>query len=125
MRIRRIRLTNYEGVVSSEVTFSPTGMTIILGPNEVGKSSLVRGFDLLLQFPHELRHARVQGAQPVHTDQGPEVEVEFTTGEYHLVYAKRWHKKPETTLTVLAPRRESLSGTRGTRSGAGDTRRDR
>jgi len=110
VRIRRIRLTNFEGVVSSEVTFSPTGMTIILGPNEVGKSSLVRGFDLLLQFPHESRHARVQGAQPVHTDQGPEVEVEFTTGEYHLVYAKRWHKKPETTLTVLAPRSESLSG---------------
>ena len=110
MRIHRIKLTNYQGVESSEVAFAPTGMTIILGPNEVGKSSLIRGFDLLLQFPHDSRHARVQAAQPVHIDSGPEVEVELTTGEYQFVYSKRWNKRAQTTLTIVAPKRESLSG---------------
>ncbi|MHB1712137.1 MAG: AAA family ATPase, partial [Acidimicrobiales bacterium] len=110
MRIRRIRLSNFEGVASSEVSLASTGMTIIEGPNEVGKSSLVRGVDLLFQFPHESRHARVLAACPVHADAGPEVEVELTTGGYHLVYSKRWHKKPETTLTILSPGHQSLAG---------------
>jgi hypothetical protein len=110
MRIRRIKLSNFEGVAASEVSLASTGMTIIEGPNEVGKSSLVRGVDLLFQFPHESRHARVLAACPVHADAGPEVEVELTTGEYHLVYSKRWHKKPETSLTILAPIHGSLAG---------------
>src|SRR5690606_33140014 len=35
---------------------------------------------------------------------------ELTVGDHHLVYAKRWHRQRSTTLEVLAPRREQLTG---------------
>ncbi len=40
----------------------------------------------------------------------PEITAEISAGAYRFVYHKRFHKKPETQLTVLEPRREQLSG---------------
>ena len=40
MRIHRIKLTNFRGVDSAEVTFDGQGVTVIEGDNEVGKSSI-------------------------------------------------------------------------------------
>ncbi|MGH3970086.1 MAG: AAA family ATPase, partial [Mycobacterium sp.] len=48
--------------------------------------------------------------KPTHADVGAEVTAEISTGPYRFVYRKRFHKKPETELTVLAPRREQLTG---------------
>ena len=103
MRILRISLRNFRGIVSSEVRFAPTGLTVIEGPNEVGKSSLAEALDLVLRFPDSSHHHDVEAVQPVNRSDGPEVEVEFTTGDYHLVYFKRWLHRPETLLRILAP----------------------
>ena len=43
-------------------------------------------------------------------DEGPEVEISLSSGDYELVYWKRWLRRPGTTLEVKAPRQESLSG---------------
>lgn len=103
MRILRISLLNFRGVVSSEVRFAPTGLTIIEGPNEVGKSSLAEAVDLLIKYPDSSHDHKVEAVKPVTGGGGTEVEIEFTTGAYHLVYFKRWFQHPETRLTVLAP----------------------
>ena len=47
MRIHRISIRNFRGVVACEVELSQTGVTIIEGPNEAGKSSLAMAIDLL------------------------------------------------------------------------------
>jgi hypothetical protein len=103
VRILRISLRNFRGTVSSEVRFAPTGLTVIEGPNEVGKSSLAEALDLVLTYPDSSHHRDVEEVQPVNRSDGPEVEVEFTTGDYRLVYFKRWLHRPETLLTILAP----------------------
>ncbi len=108
MRIHRISIRNFRGVIACDVELSRTGVTIIEGPNEVGKSSLAEAVDLLFDRRHDSRHRSVLAVRPVHRDAGPEVEVELTTGPYHVVYSKRWLRQPETRLSVLAPVAESL-----------------
>ena len=108
MRIHRISIRNFRGVVACDVELSQTGVTIIEGTNEVGKSSLAEAIDLLFDYPHDSRHRSVLAVRPVHRDVGPEVEVELSTGPYHVVYSKRWFRQPETRLSVLAPAAEIL-----------------
>lgn len=110
MRLHRLVLRNFRGVVHAEVDFPETGVTLIEGDNEVGKSSLTEALDLIFDFLDSSKKARVLAVQPVGRDVGPEVEVEFTTGPYRVTYAKRWLRKAQTTFVVEGPQREQLTG---------------
>ena len=109
MRLIRISIRNYRGVEASEVSIPSSGITLIEGPNEVGKSSLAEALDVLLEFPHDSTHRRLDAVRPVHRSVGTEVEAEFTTGQYHLIYFKRWFHRPETRLQIVTPAPESLT----------------
>ncbi|MHB1499364.1 MAG: AAA family ATPase, partial [Acidimicrobiales bacterium] len=109
MRVLRIAIRNYRGVDAREVSIPSTGITLIEGPNEVGKSSLAEALDVLLEFTHDSTNKRLEAVRQVHRSVGTEVEAEFTTGPYHLVYFKRWFHRPETRLQILAPAPESLT----------------
>lgn len=109
MRLQRITLRNFRGVSESTVEFSH-GVTTIVGPNEVGKSSITEAIGLIREMKSSSRHRRISAVQPVHRDAGPEVELSLSTGEYELTYRKRWMKGHLTELTVHAPRREQLTG---------------
>lgn len=112
MRIHRITLTNYRGVDCAEVTFDESGVTVIEGDNEAGKTSLVEALELLLdkRFLDRSDARRVAAVKPVHHDADPEVEAEVSTGPYRFVFAKRWARKGMTTLDISAPQREQLTG---------------
>ena len=110
MRIHRVQLRNYRGVDESDVSFSQNGVTIIEGPNEVGKTAISEGLELAIDLPDSSQHARVKAVQPVGRDEGPEVEISLSTGKYELVYLKRWLRQPATTLEVKTPNHESLAG---------------
>lgn len=110
MKLHRIKLTDYRGVQEREVTFTDVGVTLVEGPNEVGKSCLAEAFDLLLEELDSSQKRRVLEAQPVDRDAGPDIEAEFTTGPYRLRYRKRFVKRPVTELEILAPRHEHVNG---------------
>lgn len=110
MRINRIRLKNFCGVVETEVKFSPTGVTLIHGPNEAGKSTLMTGIDVLFDHRDDSKKEEVRETKPVNRDVGSEVEADVQIGEYEFTYFKRFHKEKETVLTVRAPKAESLVG---------------
>ena len=110
MRLHRVRLRNYRGVADCEVEFATEGVTIVEGPNEVGKTCIPEGLDLVLDLLDSSHHRRVRSVKPVGRDVGPDVEVEMTSGRYRFVYRKRWLRQSETTLEVSAPQREQLSG---------------
>ena len=42
MRLHRVQLRNYRGVVESDVSFAQNGVTIVEGPNEVCTSASSR-----------------------------------------------------------------------------------
>ena len=110
MRLHSVQLRNYRGVVQSDVSFSQNGVTIVEGPNEVGKTAISEGLQLAIDLPDSSQHARVKAVQPVGRDEGPEVEISLSTGKYELVYRKRWLRQPATTLEVKTPNHESLTG---------------
>jgi hypothetical protein len=110
MRFHKIRLQNYRGVEDSEVSFAPQGVTVIQGPNEVGKTSIAEAISLILDELDSSSKQKVRDVKPVNKDVGAEVELEFTTGPYHLRYAKRWNSRAMTTLEILAPTHENLTG---------------
>jgi hypothetical protein len=110
MRLHRIALNNYRGVRHAEVSPALSGVTIVQGPNEIGKSSLAEALELVFDVPDSSANSRIKAITPVDVDAGPEVEVELTTGPYHVIYTKRWRPGASTRLRLLAPRPESLAG---------------
>jgi recombinational DNA repair ATPase RecF len=110
MKFIRLRIANYRGASSAEVQFSPKGITLIQGPNEVGKTSLGEAIGILFEFPDNSKHRNVEAIRPVHRDEGPEIELQAESGPYSFTYFKRFYKKPETRLTITRPKAENLTG---------------
>jgi hypothetical protein len=71
---------------------------------------MIEALDLLLESKDRSTKKEVKQTKPTHADVGSEVTAEISAGPYRFVYRKRFHKKCETELTVLAPRREQLTG---------------
>ena len=110
MKLHRLVLKNYRGIEHREIDFPDHGVVVISGANEIGKSSMVEALDLLLESRDRSTKKEVKQVKPTHADVGSEVTAEISTGPYRFVYHKRFHKKCETQLTVLEPRREQRSG---------------
>ena len=92
------------------MNFAESGVTIVEGPNEIGKSSIAEALQMAIEVPASSKKAQVISVKPVDADVGPEVEIEMSTGGYTLVYQKRWLRSPTTTLTVTSPRSENHTG---------------
>jgi hypothetical protein len=110
MRLLRIRLANFKGVERSDVEFAPSGVTVIEGPNEVGKSTIADALTLLFDYLDSSGADEVKRAKPVDRDAGPEVELEAEAGAYAFVYRKRWLREKETVLRITRPRAEQVTG---------------
>lgn len=110
MRLLRLRLANYRGIDRSEVIFNPQGLTVVEGPNEAGKTSLGEAISLLFDYLDSSKHSDIKAIKPVTLDVGSEIELEAESGPYVFTYFKRFHKKPETTLTIAIPKQENHTG---------------
>ena len=110
MKLHRMVLTNYRGITHREIEFPDRGVVVVSGANEIGKSSMIEALDLLLESKDRSSKKEVKQVKPTHADVGAEITAEISTGPYRFVYRKRFHKRCETELTVLAPRREQLTG---------------
>ena len=110
MKLHRLVLTNYRGITHREIEFPDRGVVVVSGANEIGKSSMIEALDLLLEAKDRSSKKEIKQVKPTHADVGAEITAEISTGPYRFVYRKRFHKRSETELTVLAPRREQLTG---------------
>jgi hypothetical protein len=110
MKLHRLVLTNYRGIAHREIEFPDHGVVVVCGANEVGKSSMIEALDLLLESRDRSTKKEVKQVKPTNSDVGSEVSAKISCGPYRFVYRKRFHKKCETELTVLAPRRLQLTG---------------
>jgi len=110
VKLHRLVLTNYRGITHREIEFPDRGVVIVSGANEIGKSSMIEALDLLFEHKDRSTRKEVKAVKPTHADVGAEVAAEISTGPYRFVYRKRFHRRCETELTVLAPIREQLTG---------------
>lgn len=109
MRLLGITLRNFRGVEESSVDFSE-GVTVVQGPNEIGKSSIVEALRLIRDEKDSAKKACVRTVQPVGSDVGPEVEIRLRIGGYDMKYRKRWLRSTLTELAIFSPKAEQLSG---------------
>jgi AAA ATPase domain len=110
MKLHRLVLTNYRGITHREIEFPDRGVVVVSGANEIGKSSMIEALDLLVNSKDRSNKKDVKQVKPTHADVGAEITAEISAGPYRFIYHKRFHKRCETRLTVLAPRREQLTG---------------
>jgi hypothetical protein len=110
MRIQRISLRDFRGVDTVDVEFDPSGVTIVEGRNEIGKTSIADAFMLLLDYKDSSNSKPIKEVQPIGRDVGPFVEAELTVGPYRLVYRKRWLRDKKTEVDIAEPQREQLTG---------------
>ncbi len=110
MKLHRLVLTNYRGITHREIEFPDRGVVVVSGANEIGKSSMIEALDLLLEAKDRSTKKEVKQVKPTHADVGAEITAEISTGPYRFIYHKRFHRRAETQLTVLSPRREQLTG---------------
>lgn len=109
MKLISLTLDNWRGVSHSQIDFDD-GVTLIEGPNEVGKSSLVEALRMLFRKKSSSKGQDVQAVQPVGKDLGSSVSAEVRCGDYHFTYRKTYNRNRSTELHVLAPRAEQLTG---------------
>ena len=57
MKLHRLRLRSYRGVVDREVLFAEEGVTVIEGPNEVGKTCIPESVALIFDMLDSSRAA--------------------------------------------------------------------
>ncbi|MGO3326649.1 AAA family ATPase [Gordonia sp. (in: high G+C Gram-positive bacteria)] len=110
MRLHRLRVADFRGIAEREVVFADSGVTVIEGENEAGKSSMVEALDLLLTTRANSSKSQVRAVQPSGRDVGSEVFAEISCGTFRFEYFKRFNKSPETALTILEPAPEQLTG---------------
>ena len=112
MRLHSLALRDFRGVKERIVRFRALGTTVVVGDNEVGKSSLVEAFGLIFELPDDSKSTRIRDIQPVGQDVGPEVTAELSLGGRELTYSKRWLKNRSTELTIVEAdgRRQSWTG---------------
>lgn len=110
MKLHRLVLSNYRGIAHREIEFPDHGVVVVCGANEIGKSSMIEALDLLLEARDRSTKKEVKQVKPTNSDVGAEVSAEISCGPYRFMYRKRFHKKCETELTILAPHREQLTG---------------
>ncbi|MFK7958059.1 MAG: hypothetical protein AB8B96_18325 [Lysobacterales bacterium] len=109
MRIHRLILRHWRGVVESDVTFAD-GVTIIEGPNEIGKSSIVQAVTTLFNEMDSSRKKTIQAIKPVDNDVGSEVCAEISAGPYRFTYGKTFNKTPSTQLEITSPDARHFTG---------------
>jgi recombinational DNA repair ATPase RecF len=114
VRIRRLRIAHWRGVGESDVAFGD-GVTIVAGPNETGKSSLIEALLCLFRYPDDSRHRELEAVRPVHVDAAPSVRLEAELGELRIDYEKHYGKAAKsrsTRLRISAPGRneQTLTG---------------
>ena len=111
MQLHSVELTNVRGVEHLELTDLPeTGVVVIGGPNEAGKSTLVEAIDFVLTEKHTAAPRKIKALKPVGRDVAPEVTLEATVGPYRFRIHKRWLKKRASELQVFTPRPGQWTG---------------
>lgn len=113
MRIHSLTLNNYRGVESLSLDGLPdTGVIVISGNNEQGKSTVLEALDNLLHVKHSSNSQSIRATQPRGKDVGPQASMRATIGPYTFTLTKQWLRKSSCTLEITSPKFEQLTGTR-------------
>ena len=111
MRIHSLTLENFRGVERLELRDLPeTGVIVIHGDNEQGKSTILDALDAVLNEKHGGRSRAVKAWQPAGRDDSPTVTLHATVGPVTFTIRKNWLRAPKAELRITAPQRADYTG---------------
>lgn len=112
LNFRSLTLSHVAGVSHAHLEFPENGVLVVHGPNEAGKSTLLRAVRLLLDdTPTSSRRRDVKALKDVSVDEPTTISAELVVGETELQLTKAFNKgSGRCELRVTAPRAESLTG---------------
>lgn len=104
LRITRLKIAHV-GILRGVVDLGALdpGMTLITGPNEIGKSTVVEALRAALFEKHGAKHQGLKGLQSHGSKEGPEVWVEFELDGRAYTLHKRFLVSPESSLHIAEP----------------------
>ncbi|HIW95146.1 MAG TPA: AAA family ATPase [Candidatus Corynebacterium gallistercoris] len=108
--LHRVELWNFGGL--EHVAFEPktTGVTVVYGPNEAGKSTIMAAVEQALsEFKADSKHRDVRRYFPNHVDAKPELEIDVEVGGSRARFFKSFQAN-KMELTVSGESVENLTG---------------
>ncbi|WP_297009307.1 AAA family ATPase [uncultured Corynebacterium sp.] len=110
--LHSLTLDHVAGVDHAHLELPETGVVVVHGPNEMGKSTLLAAFDLLLSDTGvNSKAGRVRALKSATEDVATTVSAEMTIAGYRLAIRKSFNKSSgRCELTVTSPRPENLTG---------------
>lgn len=111
MRIHSLTLDNARAIEHLELRDLPdTGVIVVHGRNEAGKSTILDALDAVLNERHTGGGKKIRALAPAGRDESPEVELNATIGGTTFTVRKRWLKGKKSELTVHTPVRANFTG---------------
>lgn len=108
--LENLDVRNFAGIESAHFAPSATGVTVVHGSNEAGKSSLMNAFGLLLSdWKVSTTSKKVSGFFPVGSGTKPKITARMQLGENLVEYTKDFEKK-KVLLDVLRPSVRNYTG---------------
>ncbi|MCS5478957.1 ATP-binding protein [Corynebacterium sp. YIM 101645] len=111
MRIHSLSIRNVRGIEQLDLSGLPeTGVIVIHGDNEQGKSTTVEALRTVLMEKHGTTRKEVKALQPVGRDESPTVTLHATIGPHTFTITKNWLRRAKSELNISTPRRENHTG---------------
>ncbi|WP_334145095.1 ATP-binding protein, partial [Corynebacterium nuruki] len=112
LTVHSLTLDHVAGVDHAHLDLPPSGVVVVHGPNEMGKTTLLTAFRLLLsEVPVSSKAKRVRDLKSASQDVASTISAELTVGDHRLTVTKSFNKgSGGCELVVTSPRRENLTG---------------
>lgn len=111
MRIHDLVIDNFRAIEHLELHDLPdTGVIVIHGENEAGKSTILDAIDTVLKERHSAGGKKIKVFAPAGRDASPEVTLKATVGETTFTIRKRWLKGKLAELEIHSPVHKNFTG---------------
>ena len=112
MKILKIWAENVRGIENRvEIEIAPTGLTLIHGRNEIGKTTISEVLHFIFKYPSSTRDASVKALQPKGKDVSVIMGAEIEINEETYWIEKKYVKNPSVEVSMLAPRKQQFNAT--------------
>lgn len=111
MKLHSIELKNFRGVRELVLSDLPeTGVVVVHGPNEQGKSSIAEALNLALMQPAKTGKKSIKAILPAGSMEPAEVTVDLTLDGFRFTVDKRYtgSQSGKCLVTVVSPTREEF-----------------